>query len=187
MQGRLVVGRVTTFPRHRRALFDIIICRLALRSSKRRRFRHGVLLKAGCSLVLAPFNVARRPELRASARRGRSGSTATRRGRRAGNSAQRAGGIRRAMPRPPPNCAASRSRSAGRETDDPSRSGRAAPAPPTTRRSGEKKRMGDKMRVERRLVDDLAARDVNQDRVLLHQVQFAGADQSPWWRSSVRR
>jgi hypothetical protein len=34
------------------------------------------------------------------------------------------------------------------------------------------------MRVERRLVDDLAARDVNQDRVLLHQVQFAGTDQS---------
>src|SRR5712671_3324363 len=34
---RGVVGRVTTFPRHRRALFDIIICGLVLRSSKRRR------------------------------------------------------------------------------------------------------------------------------------------------------
>jgi hypothetical protein len=46
------------------------------------------------------------------------------------------------------------------------------------RDAGEKVRMGDKMRVERFLIDDLATRDVNQDRVLLHQVQFAGADQS---------
>src|ERR1700726_633063 len=44
--------------------------------------------------------------------------------------------------------------------------------------AGEKVRMGDKMRVERPLIDDLATRDVNQDRVLLHQAQFAGADQS---------
>jgi hypothetical protein len=29
------------------------------------------------------------------------------------------------------------------------------------------------MLVERRLVDDLAGRDVNQDHVLLHQVEFA--------------
>jgi hypothetical protein len=33
--------------------------------------------------------------------------------------------------------------------------------------AGEKVRMGDKMRVERSLIDDLATRDVNQDRVLL--------------------
>jgi len=44
--------------------------------------------------------------------------------------------------------------------------------------AGEKVRMGDKMRVERFLIDDLATRDVNQDRVLLHQPQFAGANQS---------
>src|SRR6476469_4579342 len=44
--------------------------------------------------------------------------------------------------------------------------------------AGEKVRMSDKMLVERRLVDDLAARDVKQDRVLFHQVEFAGADQS---------
>src|ERR1700738_4845233 len=44
--------------------------------------------------------------------------------------------------------------------------------------AGEKVRMGDKMRVERPLIDDLATRDVNQDRVLLHQVQFARPDQS---------
>src|SRR6202011_3451399 len=44
--------------------------------------------------------------------------------------------------------------------------------------AGEKVRVGDEMRVERSLIDDLATRDVNQDRVLLHQVQFAGADQS---------
>src|SRR5215831_5240754 len=31
--------------------------------------------------------------------------------------------------------------------------------------AGEKARMGDKMRVERSLIDDLATRDVNQDRV----------------------
>ena len=43
---------------------------------------------------------------------------------------------------------------------------------------GKKVRMGDQMRVERSLVDDLATRDVNQDCVLLHQAQFAGADQS---------
>ena len=34
------------------------------------------------------------------------------------------------------------------------------------------------MRVERSLIDDLATRDVNQGRVLLHQTQFAGTDQS---------
>jgi hypothetical protein len=44
--------------------------------------------------------------------------------------------------------------------------------------AGEKVRMGDKMRVERPFIDDLAPRDVDQDRVLLHQVQFARADQS---------
>src|SRR5215469_17076758 len=44
--------------------------------------------------------------------------------------------------------------------------------------AGEKVRMGDKMRVERSLIDDLATRDVEQDCVLLHQAQFAGADQS---------
>jgi hypothetical protein len=47
-------------------------------------------------------------KFRASARRGRSGSTASRQGWHADNSAQRAGGTRHAMPRPPPNCAASR-------------------------------------------------------------------------------
>jgi hypothetical protein len=51
----------------------------------------------------------------------------------AGNSGQRAGGIRHAMPRRPPNCAASRLRSGGRETGDPSRSGRAAPVNPGPR------------------------------------------------------
>ena len=51
---------------------------------------------------------ARRCLFRGSARRGRSGSTGSRQGWRAGNSAQRAGGTRRAMPRPPPSCAASR-------------------------------------------------------------------------------
>ena len=44
--------------------------------------------------------------------------------------------------------------------------------------AGEKVRMGDKMRVKRPLIDDLATRDVNQNCVLLHQVQFARADQS---------
>src|SRR5215469_5271324 len=43
---------------------------------------------------------------------------------------------------------------------------------------GKKVRMGDNMRVERSLVDDLATRDVNQDRILLHQAQFASANQS---------
>jgi hypothetical protein len=76
--------------------------------------------------------------VRASARRRRSGSAASRQEWRADNFAQRAGGIRRAKPRRPPNCAASRSRSAAREKDDPSRSGRAAPAPPTMRRSRRK-------------------------------------------------
>src|SRR5438477_13132657 len=33
--------------------------------------------------------------------------------------------------------------------------------------AGEKVRMGDQMRVERSLIDDLATRDVNQDRILL--------------------
>jgi len=44
--------------------------------------------------------------------------------------------------------------------------------------AGEKVRMGDKMRVERSLIDDLATRDVNQDCVLLHQAQLAGIDHS---------
>src|SRR5215472_16531873 len=35
--------------------------------------------------------------------------------------------------------------------------------------AGEKVWMGDKMRVERSLIDDLATRDVDQDRVLRHQ------------------
>jgi hypothetical protein len=37
--------------------------------------------------------------------------------------------------------------------------------------AGEKVRMGDKMRVQRSLIDDLATRDVNQDCVLLHQAR----------------
>src|SRR5215467_10306901 len=41
--------------------------------------------------------------------------------------------------------------------------------------ASEKVGMGDKMRVERSLIYDLTTRDVNQDRVLLHQAQFAGA------------
>ena len=44
--------------------------------------------------------------------------------------------------------------------------------------AGEKVRMRDKMGVERSLIDDLATCDVNEDRALLHQAQFAGADQS---------
>src|SRR5437764_4118882 len=44
--------------------------------------------------------------------------------------------------------------------------------------AGQEVRVGDEMRVERSLIDDLATGDVNQDRVLLHQVQLAGADQS---------
>src|SRR5690349_12101920 len=44
--------------------------------------------------------------------------------------------------------------------------------------AGEKERMSDKMRVERRLVDDPASRDVNEHRVLLHQVKLAGTDQT---------
>src|SRR5690242_1041519 len=79
---------------------------------------------------------------------------------------------------PPPNCAASRSRSGGRETGDPSRTGHAAPVPPTTRRRRRKSADGRQDAVERSLIDDFATRDVNQDRVLLHQAQFAGTDQS---------
>jgi hypothetical protein len=55
-----------------------------------------------------PSSSQKDPVITGSARRGRSGSTASRRGWRAGNSAQRAEGTRHAMPRPPPNCAASR-------------------------------------------------------------------------------
>jgi hypothetical protein len=74
-------------------------------------------------------------------------------------------------------CAASRSRSGDRETGNREMAMPHRLHPPRVD-AGEKVRMGDKMRVERSLVDDLATRDVNQDRVLLHQAQFAGADQS---------
>jgi hypothetical protein len=82
------------------------------------------------------------------------------------------------MPRRPPNCAASRSRSGGRETGNASRSGHAAPAPPTTRRCRRKSADGRQDARKVSLIDDLATRDVNQDCVLLHQAEFAGAAQS---------
>ncbi len=43
---------------------------------------------------------------------------------------------------------------------------------------GGKPRVGFEMRIERRLVDDLAARDIDEDRIVFHQRQLGCPDQS---------